>query len=204
MQALLITHGRNPDDWLVTVHKQIMPIGYRPRAGGPRPETPLIHYMAINAPAFLLNHPMGTRSGRPPKTPQAGPPYHIASPWGPGGVTPLRYLGDQLGVSGRPKWSVVPPTTAAINPYALVPVGSTDVPFALYLLRAMKNKRNLNPSAPAIEKLYADWLAVQPAGYASTAPSTISTVHDALSVPDVQQWAQQVVLPAQAPPPTTP
>jgi hypothetical protein len=180
MKLLLNQYGRTPNDWDVTVLDTTMPPGYQPRAGGIRPETASIQWALKNAPTLLLNDPEGASRGRPP-----GKKYKPPNTWGPRGVTPLRYLSDQLGVSGRPKWNTMPPTSSWIDTRTLVPVGSPHVPFAMYLLRAMKGgqPKHMNPSPAAIADLYADWLKQQPLGRPAGAPGTISDVDAALAVP---------------------
>ena len=185
MLEIFHTHGRHMVDWTYAIVDRERPNTYKPRAPTEdKPEWRCVQWALANAPALLINDPLGKRRGRP-----VGSNRRHPSEWGPRGVSPIKYLGIMLGIYQGYKWSKQPPCARPIDPRTLEPQSHTDVPFATYLLRAMKKPpTHLNPSAAAIDELYQKWLAAQPAGYRETVPGTITTAQGALELPDPSVW----------------
>jgi len=177
---LLVDQGRNVDDWQYKVVSTDRPAVFTRNAKPHnRPEYNIILMMQAQMPALLLNTPFDKVRRKPLTNPQY--------PWGPRGVSPLRYLGIKLGVQPGPRYDKQPPHERRIDARRLKAASSTAVPFALYLYRSMQfsNPRNMNPSPAAIQELYAEWLTEQPLGYPPKHEArTIHSVQEALDLPD--------------------
>jgi hypothetical protein len=158
-RGLLFSHGAVPGDWSYGIVSWDAPETLHPPARRDlRPEWPYIKRMHALYPERLLND----------MAPVRGHANYLVPPAVPGrkGVSPLSYLGAALGLRqtstrfrhGQPghNWPD--------DPRELVPYASPQVPFALFLYRAMQNMepRCMSPSVAAIEGLYRFWLAHVP------------------------------------------
>ncbi len=168
-------HGTEQWRWLYKVIRLGVPDDFKPKGHVySKPEWPLIEALARSRPELVLN------DIRPPKG-------NTTTQRGNRGVSPLRYLRGRLGFDNFRYASGQPEHHHEVDPRKLpAGVGSTDVPFATYLLRSMTNcegKKNLNPSPAAIQELFRHWRRYVPTHDPVFSHPEPGTINDALNVP---------------------
>lgn len=176
---LLFAHGRNPQDWSYAIVDTIVPPKLNAKArADERPEWPCVLWALAKCPDLLLNDPHGGKRRRRRDD--------TSRPWGPRGVSPIRYLGVMLGIQPGQKYPQQPAHDRPVDLRKLPHASAPEVPFAVYLYRSMNypRPRHMNPSPAAMQALYDEWLRHQPAGYPPKSEArTIASVQDALELP---------------------